>query len=212
MGDDINLGPQDATPRRNQSANQQQLAARCQVERPDLKDVLTQLTQVNLTMRGEVANQPNQAPTVDVPKDPNLNWTLQKLPAETKFPVPCTVVVQRIAADLLARLPTMAARDQHDARFVLAVVSDWPNLDDEMRNITFQRLNLYTIVAAYSWPTALLHLLRCRRSQPILRSSRGSTGAATAEPASKQQSTRRTTEKPTTTSVSSGPSTCTSRR
>lgn len=51
-------------------------------------------------------------------------------------------MVQRIAADLLARLPTMAARDQHDARFVLAVVSDWPDLDDEIRNITFQRLNL----------------------------------------------------------------------
>lgn len=68
--------------------------------------------------------------------------------------------MQRIAADLQARLPTMAARDQHDARFLLAVVSDWPYLDDEIRNITFQRLNLYTIVAAYGWPTAFLHLLR----------------------------------------------------
>lgn len=116
-------------------------------------------------MRGEVANQPNQAPAVDVPEDPNFNWTLQKLPAETKFPVPCTGVVQRIAADLLARLPTMAARDQHDARFELAVMSDWPDLDDEIRIITFQRLNLYTIVAAYGWPTAFLHLLWCRRSQ-----------------------------------------------
>lgn len=65
------------------------------------------------------------------------------------------MVVQRIDGDLLARLPTMAARDQHDARFVLAVVSDWPDLDDEMRTITFQRLNLYTIVAAYGWPTAI---------------------------------------------------------
>lgn len=154
MGDDINLEPQNATPRRNQRANQQQQPARCQVERPNLKDVLTQLTQEILTTRGGIANQPNQAPAVDVPEDPNFNWTLQKLPAETKFPAPCTGVVQRIAAVLLARLPTMAARDQHDARFVLGVVSDWPDLDDEIQNITFQRLNLYTIVAAKGIPSS----------------------------------------------------------
>lgn len=34
---------------------------------------------------------------------------------------------------------------------MLAVVSEW----DEMRNIAFQRLNIYTIVATYGWPTAL---------------------------------------------------------
>lgn len=73
MGDDINLEPQGATPRRNQRANQQQLPARRQVERPYLKDVPTKLTQDILTMRGEVANQPNQAPAVDVPEDPNFN-------------------------------------------------------------------------------------------------------------------------------------------
>lgn len=69
--------------------------------------------------------------------------------------MPGTRVIQRIAADLLTRLPTMAAKDQHDARFVLAVVSDWPDLDDEMRNIVLQRLNLYTTVAKYAWPTAI---------------------------------------------------------
>lgn len=77
MGDDINLEPQGATPRRNQRANQQQLPARRQVERPEQKDVLTQLTQEILTMRGEVAHQLKQAPAVDVPEDPNFNWTLQ---------------------------------------------------------------------------------------------------------------------------------------
>lgn len=59
-----------------------------------------------------------------------------KLPSETKFTLPGTGVVQRIAAHLIARLPTMAARDQHDARFV-SVGSDWPDLDDDMRNIVY---------------------------------------------------------------------------
>lgn len=84
-----------------------------------------------------------------MPEDPYFNWNFLKLPAETKFLVPCTGIVQRIAANLLACLPSLAARDQNDALFVLAVVSDWEDLDDEMRNITFQRLNIYTIVAAY---------------------------------------------------------------
>lgn len=193
------------------------------MERPDLEDVLTQLSQEILTIRGEVANQPNQAPAVDVLEDPNFNWTQQKLPAEAKFPVPCTGVVQRIAADLLALLPTMAARDQHDARFVLAVVSDWPDLD-EMRNITFQRLNLYTYYCGNIRLANGHCFIFCGAGGPsqLRPSSRGSTGAATAEPVSKQQSTRRTTGKPTTSSSSSdsssspssgaGPSTCTSRR
>lgn len=130
--------PQDVTPRRNQRANQQQQPARSQVERPDLEDVLTQVTHEIPTMRGEVANQPNQAPAVDVPEDSNFNWTQQKLPAETKFPVPCTGVVQRIAADLLARLPTMAARDQHDARFVLPSCRTGPILTTRCEILLFK--------------------------------------------------------------------------
>lgn len=63
--------------------------------------------------------------------------------------------MQRVAANLLARLTTLAARDQHDARFVLAVVSEWHDLDDEMKTLAFQRLNIYAIVAAYGWPTAI---------------------------------------------------------
>lgn len=107
-------------------------------------------------MRREVAaNQPQQAQQAEVPENPNFNWNFLKLSAECKLPVPCTGIVQRIAANLLARLPSLAARDQHDARFVLAVVSDWKDLDDEMRNITFQRLNIYTIFATYEWPTTI---------------------------------------------------------
>lgn len=72
--DDINQEPQDATPRRNpQRGNQQQ--QRQQIERPDLEDVLTQLTQEILTMRREVAtNQPQQPRHDDSPEDPNFNW------------------------------------------------------------------------------------------------------------------------------------------
>lgn len=150
--DDLRQEQQDVTPRRNPSRAQQQR----QPERPEIENVLTQLTQEILTMRREVAaNQTQQAQLADVPEDPNFDCVLLKLPAETKFPVPGTGIAQRIAADLLARLPTLAARDQHDARFVLAVISDWDDLDDEMRNIAFQSLNIYTIVATYGWPTAI---------------------------------------------------------
>lgn len=37
---------------------------------------------------------------------------------------------------------------------MLAVFSEWDDLDDEMRNIAFQRLNIFTLVATYEWPTA----------------------------------------------------------
>lgn len=85
-------------------------------------------------MRREVATK--QAQQAEVPEDPNFNWNFFKLPSETKFPVPCTGIVQRIAANLLACLPSLAARDKHDAHFILAVVSDWEDLDDEMRCAT----------------------------------------------------------------------------
>lgn len=53
---------------------------------PDLEDVPTQLTQEILTMKREVnANQPQQAQQVDVSEE-----SLLKLPAETRFTVPCT--------------------------------------------------------------------------------------------------------------------------
>lgn len=78
---------------------------------------------------------------------------LSRLPLQTPSFTGCCG--QGIAADLLARLPALAARDQHDARFALTVISDWEDLDDEMRNIAFQRLNIYTIVATYGWPTAI---------------------------------------------------------
>lgn len=38
---------------------------------------------------------------------------------------------------------------------MLAVVSEWHDLDDEMKNLAFQRLNIYAIVAAYGWLTAI---------------------------------------------------------
>lgn len=107
-------------------------------------------------MRREVhANQPAAAPNADIPEDPNFNCGLLCLPAEIRIPVPGTGIVQRISADLLARLPSMAARNQHDTRFVLCMVADWPDLDEDTRDIVGQRLNIYTIVATYGWPTAV---------------------------------------------------------
>lgn len=85
----------------------------------------------------------------------SCNWDLLRLPAETRFPVPGTGAVQIIAAYLLTRLPTMAARDHYDTRFALTMAADWLDLDDGGRDLVFQRLNLYAIVASYSWPTAI---------------------------------------------------------
>lgn len=76
------------------------------------------------------------------------------LPAETNFQVPGDGQVQRMASSLFVRVPTLAGRDQHEARFVLQVISLWPNLQDEERVWAFQRLNVYCIVAALGWPAA----------------------------------------------------------
>lgn len=118
---------------------------------------MTQLTNVLIDVQRNqqrvAAAQPPGAP--EYPADPNFNWTLLRTLAETRFPMPGLGSVQHIAADLLSWLPTMAASDQHDASFVLAMASDWPDLDDDMRNLVFQRLNLYAIVANYGWPTAI---------------------------------------------------------
>lgn len=63
-------------------------------------------------------------------------------------------MVQRMASSLYARVPTLAVRDQHEARFVLQVISLWPDLREDERAWAFQRLNVYCIVAALGWPAA----------------------------------------------------------
>lgn len=60
-----------------------------------------------------------------------------------------------MASELLARLPTMAGRDQKEATFVLNMTADWPGLDEEGKAVVYQRLYLYALVAAYGWPTAI---------------------------------------------------------
>lgn len=68
-----------------------------------------------LEVRRDVnAQQPQRPP--EIPKDPSFNTALLRLPAESRFPIPGTGVVQRIAVDLLNRLLAMGARDPHDAR------------------------------------------------------------------------------------------------
>lgn len=53
-----------------------------------------------------------------------FNWNLPRLPGETNFQVPGTWADQRIASDLVTRLPIMTASDQHDARFALVKAAD----------------------------------------------------------------------------------------
>lgn len=148
--DDLDQDQQDATPRRQQRRPRARSP-------PAVEDVLTQIANT-LTQVQRNLQQPPPEPVPanpEYPADPAFNWMLLRTAPETRFPVPALGAVQRIASDLLARLPTMAARDQHDARFVLAVCSDWPQLDPAMQDTVFQRLNLYAIVANYGWPTAI---------------------------------------------------------
>lgn len=95
--------------------------------------------------------QPN---AVEPIADPNFDRSRLSLPPETSSQVPGDGQVQRMASSLFTRIPTLAGRDQHEARFVLQVMSLWPDLDAEEKKWAFQRLNVYCIVAALGWPAA----------------------------------------------------------
>lgn len=139
--------PQDASPRRRPPPRRP--------NPPDLEDALTRLTQ---TVERMVAHHNQSVPAAaDVAEDPAFNWDALRSPLEITFPLPPTGVVQRVAAGLFAKLQAGAitGRDQHEARFVLDVIADWEDLDQELRSRIFQRLNIYAIVAAHGWPTAI---------------------------------------------------------
>lgn len=121
---------------------------------PDLEDALTRLTQ---TVERMVAHQQPAPAAAEVAEDPAFNWNALRSPLEVTFPLPPTGVVQRVAAELFAKLQAGAitGRDQHEARFVLDIIADWEDLDQELRARVFQRLNIYAIVAAHGWPTAI---------------------------------------------------------
>lgn len=107
---------------------------------PDVEDALTQIVQtlqILQRQQQDLAQQQHapQAPQQDVPEDPAFNWNRLRLPSTTSFPVPCTGRVQRMAGELLARLPTLAGRDQKEATFVLSMTADWPGLDEEVCSV-----------------------------------------------------------------------------
>lgn len=96
---------------------------------PDLQDLVTQQTEILAgTMADLRARQPaaQSANPAEPPEDPAFDWTRLALPSESNFQIPGTGLVQRMASSLLARVPTLAGRDQHEARFVLQVISLWP--------------------------------------------------------------------------------------
>lgn len=99
--------------------------------------------------RPQAANDP-----ADPPEDPHFIWDRLALPLETNFAVPSTGMVQHMATSLFAKVPTLTGLDQHEARFVLQVVSLWPDLTPDDRQWVFQSLNVYCIVAALGWPAA----------------------------------------------------------
>lgn len=59
-----------------------------------------------------------------------------------------------MASSLFDKVPTLAGRDQDEARFVLKVTRLWPDLCDEDRVWAFQKLNVYYIVVTLGWPAA----------------------------------------------------------
>lgn len=123
---------------------------------PDLEDALTRLTQTVQQMVAIQRPQQAAAPAL-VEEDPAFQWNALRSPLEVTFPLPPTGVVQRVAAGLFAKVQSgvLTGRDQREARFVLDVLADWPEMDDELRTRVFQRLNIYAIVATHGWATAI---------------------------------------------------------
>lgn len=121
---------------------------------PDIAEVLTQQTAVLAQMMEQPARQLPANDPADPPEDPHFAWDRLAMGSETNFTVPSTGMIQRMATSLFARVPTLVGRDQHEARFVLQVISLWPDLSPDGRHWAFQRLNVYCIVAALGWPAA----------------------------------------------------------
>lgn len=123
---------------------------------PDAADVLTQQTAVLAEMMAELRHNRQAQPArpqqlhdpADPPEDPHFMWERLALPPETNFTVPSTDMIQRMATSLFAKVPLLSGRDQQEARFVLQVVSTWPDLSLDDRHWVFQRLNVYCIVTA----------------------------------------------------------------
>lgn len=124
---------------------------------PDLEDALTRLTQTVQQMVTHQQQPQAPAPGTNPPEDPNFNWEALRSPLETPFVMPPTGTVQRIVAGLFAKIQTggLTGRDLHEAKFAVDMMADWIDMDDELRNRVFQRVNLYAIVAAHGWPTAI---------------------------------------------------------
>lgn len=99
----------------------------------------------------------------DPPEDPHFMWERLALPPETNFTVPSTGMIQRMAKSLFAKVPLLSGSDQYEARFVLQVVSMWPDLSQDDKHWVFQPLNVYCIVAALGWPAATALVPRPRQ-------------------------------------------------
>lgn len=107
------------------------------------------------TLQQPAAAAPGQH--LNPPEDVNFNWNVLRSPLETPFPLPPTGTVQRIVAGLFAKIQSngLSGRDLHEARFAVDMMADWEDMDDNLRTRVFQRVNLYAIVAAHGWPTAI---------------------------------------------------------
>lgn len=89
------------------------------------------------------------------PPDPDFDWTRLFQEPQTTFPAGSTGQVQRLASELLARLPLLTGRDHHEVAFLLNVTSEYEDMDPRVQNSVFQRLNLLYIATHHGWNTAI---------------------------------------------------------
>lgn len=100
----------------------------------------------------------------------------------TSFPVPFNGRVQRMASELLARIPTLAGRDQKEATFVLNMTADWPGLDEKGKSVicNFSKIILICSCGYLRMADGHRRHQRCRRRRNPSTTGNNEAGAASA--------------------------------
>lgn len=126
----------------------------------EMTQQVTQLTQtVNAFVAAMALNQiappcaQQQPQGLAPPVDFQWRRLIQHCP--TNFPPATVDQVKLIATGLLTKLPFLTGRDHHEVEFVLSMLSDYENFDDDLRNIVYQRANMLSIAVHYGWGAAI---------------------------------------------------------
>lgn len=130
---------------------------------PEDDDVATRIaTAIENVLNRRADQPPAQRPQnagfrpPDIPMDPTWNWqALSAFPSDTNFPVPCDGQVAKHLQLIVTSLAAMSARDQHEAKFVLKMAADWPDLEKDLKFAVWQRVYTFACVARWGWATAI---------------------------------------------------------